>query len=319
MKTSDDPPPISSQQPFLLGANLPWVRYGCDFGVNRWNAGGLSRDRDRNPLRSLLSELAARGVTALRWFVFCDGRSGIDFDTGGTPVRLQPSVRDDFHCALEVGSGAGLRLVPVLFDFTWCGPRRTVNGVQLGGRAAVWRDRSLRGRLLDAVIRPFAAEFADDPRVLAWDLMNEPEWATRGLGAWRPWRSLTVTAMRELLGALGRILRAEGAQALTVGSASARWLPLVKPLGLDVYQPHWYDHLDASAPLADPVAAIGLDRPAWLGELPTRSSRHAPDRIFHIARDAGYAGAFFWSVMADDRYTDLSAARDALERWGGRA
>jgi hypothetical protein len=317
--TSDDRPAVSDRQPFLLGANLPWVRYGCDFGVNGWNAGGLSRAPDRDRLRTILSDLAARGVTALRWFVFCDGRSGIDFDAAGTPVGLQPSVREDFHRALEIGNDAGLGLVPVLFDFTWCGPARMVNGVQLGGRTVVWRDRALRERLLDRVVRPFANEFAGDSRVLAWDLMNEPEWVTRGIGTRRPWRTLPVMAMREWLGALGDILRAGGAQVLTVGSASARWLPLVAPLGLDVYQPHWYDHLDASAPLARPVAGLGLDRPAWLGELPTRGSRHSPDRIFAMAREAGYAGAFFWSAMADDRYTDLSAATGALDRWAGRA
>jgi hypothetical protein len=317
--TSDEGPAIPVQQPFLLGANLPWVRYGCDFGVNSWNAGGLSRARDLDRLRTLLADLAARGVTALRWFVFCDGRSGIDFDAAGRPLGLQGSVPDDFQCALEIVSGTGLRLVPVLFDFTWCGPARTVNGVRLGGRTVVWRDRALRERLLDRVVRPFAAEFAGDPRVLAWDLMNEPEWATRGIGTWRPWRSLTVSAMRELLGALGGVLRSHGAAALTIGSASVRWLPLVKPLGLDVYQPHWYDHLDAAAPLAHPVASLDLDRAAWLGELPTRRSRHAPDRIFEIAREAGYAGAFFWSAMAEDDYTDLSAATEALDRWTGRA
>jgi hypothetical protein len=316
---SDERPAVPDRPSFLLGANLPWVRYGCDFGVNGWNAGGLSRRRDHDRLRALLSDLAARGVTALRWFVFCDGRSGIDFDAAGTPERLQPSVPEDFHQALEIGRGAGLHLVPVLFDFTWCGPARMVHGVRLGGRTAVWRDRAFRERLLDCVLRPFAAEFAGDPRVLAWDLMNEPEWVTRGIGTRRPWRTLPVTDMREWLGDVGGILRAAGARALTVGSASARWLPLVTPLGLDVYQPHWYDHLDAAAPLAHPVARLDLDRPAWLGELPTRGSRHTPDRIFQIAREAGYAGAFFWSAMAEDRYTDLRAATQALERWGGRA
>jgi hypothetical protein len=313
--TSADPPPDAAAAGFLLGANLPWVRYGCDFGRNAWNAGGLSRRNGRDRVQALLSDLAARGVTAVRWFVFCDGRSGIDFDAAGAPLSLQTPAIDDFSCALELAEAAGVQLVPVLFDFTWCDAPRVINDVCLGGRAAAWRDPALRAKLLDAVVRPFAARFAGHHAVVAWDLMNEPEWVTRGAGTTRLWRSLSVMEMQELLSGFAAILRAEGARTITVGSASARWLWLVKPIGLDVYQPHWYDHLDSDAPLARPLAALDLDRPAWLGELPTRRSRHSPDRIFRIAQEAGYAGVFFWSAMADDDFTDFAAATAALDRW----
>lgn len=300
---------------FLIGMNLPWVRYGCDVGSNAWNAGGLRHAADRERVRTVLVELAARGVAAVRWFIFCDGRSGIDFDAGGAPLRLQSSALDDFSCALELVQSAQLRMVPVLFDFTWCARRRVINGVPLGGRAALWRNPVLRERLIDTVIRPFAAVFASHDAVLAWDLLNEPEWVTRGAGTRRLWRSLSIARMQRLLGALSASLRAEGARAITVGSASARWLWLVKGLGLDVYQPHWYDHLDRTAPLAQPVASLDLERPAWLGELPTRLSRHPPDTILRIARDAGYAGAFLWSALADDGHSDAGAAWTALDRW----
>jgi hypothetical protein len=100
-----------------------------------------------------------------------------------------------------------------------------------------------------------------------------------------------------------------------VGSASARWLRLVRGLGLDLYQVHWYDRHDRRAPLATPVSALGLDRPAILGEFPTRGSAHAPEQILAIAARAGYAGALAWSALATDEATDGPAASRALTRF----
>jgi len=95
--------------------------------------------------------------------------------------------------------------------------------------------------------------------------------------------------------------------AATVGSASARTLPLVEGLGLDVYQAHWYDRLDRKAPLDRPVASLGLDRPLILGEFPTRGSRRMPIEIVEIARQNDYAGALAWSVLSADGVTDHPA------------
>jgi hypothetical protein len=91
-----------------------------------------------------------------------------------------------------------------------------------------------------------------------------------------------------------------------VGSASTRWLALVQGLGLDFYQPHWYDRFEAVAPLATPVADLACDRPVVLGEFPTRGSRSDPEVVLTTARRAGYAGALYWSVMADDSATDFT-------------
>src|SRR5690606_5971033 len=78
-------------EPFSVGVNLPWRRYGCDFGTNAWRIGGLT-GHDAAPIRRALEEAADAGATVVRWFVLCDGRAGIDFTPDGWPVRLQPGV-----------------------------------------------------------------------------------------------------------------------------------------------------------------------------------------------------------------------------------
>jgi len=54
---------VTDRAGFVVGANLPWLRYGGDFGANAWSPqGGLaSRGRDGG-LDERLHLLRARGV-----------------------------------------------------------------------------------------------------------------------------------------------------------------------------------------------------------------------------------------------------------------
>jgi hypothetical protein len=304
----------SSQLP-MLGVNLPWVRYG-EFGANAWQpAGGLSRRDDLDALATMLGEFRALGVQALRWFVLCDGRAGIRFGRDGEPMGPDDSLYRDFDAALALIRRAGLQLVPVLFDFTWCAPQKVVNGVQTGGRRQLLARAADRAALIEAVVDPLLARYSGEPSIIAWDVMNEPEWATRRVGTYVPWHGLSISTMREWLGALVRTVHSRTRHWATIGSASAHWLWLVQGLGLDVYQTHWYDHLERRAPLATALASTTLDAPAWLGECPTRGSRRTLDDIIATAAASGYTAVFVWSALAHDASTDATAARDALTRW----
>lgn len=305
----------AADRPFLIGVNLPWVEYG-EFGRNAWHPdGGLTRRADLARVASTLRTIAAYGVKAVRWFVLCDGRAGIRFDGTGTPQGPDDSLFEDVGTALDLAADAGVQVVPVLFDFLWCSPRRVVNGVRLGGRAACFRSLRQREALAARVVAPLLDRYGDSPAVLAWDVMNEPEWATWRVGTWNPWRSVGVGTMRRWLGQLIELVHGHTRHAATVGSASARWLWLVRDLGVDVYQPHWYDRLDRQAPLTRALLDARLDRPAWLGEYPTRHSRASIEQVLDRARGAGYAGAFAWSVLAHDDASDFAAAGPALARW----
>ena len=104
-------------------------------------------------------------------------------------------------------------------------------------------------------------------------------------------------------------------QPVTVGLASARGLDLVRDAGLDFYQVHWYDKHERETPLRRDVREMTLDRPVVLGEFPTRGSRFTMDEILRIASQAGYSGAWFWSINGEDEASDGEAAIDGLRRW----
>ena len=118
---------------FVVGANLPWILYGLDFGANRWRPnGGVAQGDLREPLNRKLAQLAAAGVTMVRWFLLCDGRAGIRFSDNGSPDGLDACVLPDIDAALDATNGHGLRVLFVLLDFHWCKSVQWVNGVQLG-------------------------------------------------------------------------------------------------------------------------------------------------------------------------------------------
>lgn len=252
------------------------------------------------------------GVRQLRWFMLCDGRAGIRFALDGTPLGLDDVFFADVDAAVTAASDRDMEIMFVLLDFLWCARARLVDGVQLGGRAKVLRDAAKRDALLDRVLTPIFERYGGNPHIFAWDIINEPEWATCGLGARRS-SCVRLDTMREFVRATVALVHSHTGQAATVGSAAAHWLDAWRDVGLDFYQTHWYEHLERRAPLARPVHDLGLDRPVVLGEFPSRLPPIELRRILDTARLSGYAGAFFWSVLADDAATDFAAAETALK------
>lgn len=291
------------------GVNLPWLRYGGDFGANAWSPRGGLATRDLDDLHRTLDAAAAAGAQVVRWFVLCDGRAGITFDATGTPRALQPVVLDDFAAALSALQAHDLRMVPVLFDFTWADAPREVDGVTLGGRAHVLRDPVSRHALW-RVVDDLVGVFGHHPGVAMWDLWNEPDWMA---APWRPpTRRVSARRLRQCLGELLLHVRWHASQPVTVGLASTLGLPLCRDLALDVLQVHWYDHLERRAPLARRPHVAWSDAPLVLGEFPTRGSTRLAAHIIAAAREAGYAAAWPWSLRADDNSTDTEATLHAL-------
>ncbi len=305
---------------FQLGVNLPWLDYGQDFGASAWRPqGGVAQADRRERMHEALSRVADTGTGLVRWWLLGDGRSGLRETASGRRVRLDEHLLDDLEAAVEGLRRAGLRVIFVLSDFLWFAAPRLVDGVQTGGRGYLARESGLRAELMGAVFAPVVERWGREPTIAAWDLCNEPEWATLGLGTLDPRQALSRRQMRAFLQDLLATVRSRASQPLTVGLASARWLRFVRGLGLDFYQVHWYDSLDPVTTLVAPVARRRLDRPLLLGEFPTRGAGLAPEAIVERAVEAGYSGALAWSLLATDRATDGALCASTLLEWNKAA
>jgi cellulase (glycosyl hydrolase family 5) len=286
MFTSDDP------DRFIVGANLPWVGYGTDIGASAWYPdGGLSaQPAALDRLERTFARLERDGISIVRTFLLCDARSGVRFDDAGMPLGLDDAVFPDLDTLVAAARRHGIHLMPALLDFHLCKAATIVNDVQLGGRSHVIENPEARTAFIDLVLRPIAERYRDDDAVMAWDVMNEPEWClASGIG---------FVALQDFLREAFGCMRASANQPVTVGCAGIDGLDLVRPIGLDFYQVHWYEKFGWPA-LARPVRALDLnDRSVVLGEFPGRSPFVAD--ILETAKRAGYAGALAWSVLTDD-------------------
>jgi hypothetical protein len=297
---------------FVVGANLPWVNY-IDFGANAWRPqGGLARDPWRAQAQAALTRLRGCGAQVVRWWILGDGRAGIAFDAHGVPEGPDPFFLDDLDAAFHMLEDLGLQVMPVLLDALWCHPPHHVDGVMIGGRSRALLGDEPQRMLLERVIAPILERYGRHPSVWAWDVINEPDLVTRGCWPAVPATAVAANPMRALIGEAVRLAHALAGQPVTVGLGNARHLPLVRGLGLDLYQVHWYDINEWMSPLETPVSAFGLDAPVILGEFPTRNSRRSPAAILGAARRAGYAGALAWSLLAADAFSDADACEAAL-------
>jgi hypothetical protein len=301
---------------FLLGADYPWVSYGNDFGSNAWGSYGV---HSGGSYAADFADMKAKGVHVVRWWVFADGRAGINFAGDGTPLGVQPVVYSDLDQAVALARENGIYLDLVLFDVSLLSNPTSIGGVQMGGHADVIANPTKRAALINNVVGPIAKHFANEPAVLSFELMNEPEWGISDLpqpAVNSSYNAVTMAQFWAYASSASQMIHFYSTSQVTVGSAALKWNKVwtnafaakkgLQALNLDFYQTHYYQWMDCCStandpelgtttwsPLTQSVAALGLDRPIVVGEIhtPTGSAGTQLDQI--VAN--GYAGAWAWS------------------------
>ncbi len=317
--------PVSEE--FLLGANYPWVNYGQDFGRSPGGARGVSTPDTRKIVAGDFARMSAAGIRFVRWFLFCDGRSGFSISKG-IPTGPDDLLFMDVAAALELGQQFGLRLCFSLIDYPWMQNR--------GDPLATLPNQNVlkfpagREALLERVLFPLFEEFRAHSALMAWEIVNEPEWAIREFVR-SPEAAMHFADFTAFVRELADAVHESSQAKVTLGSARILWVRAWSDLALDFYQAHYFPHTER-AQIADLAALLralrpqeNLDRPLWLGALPARNPG-MPEYSFEAALDtckeAGLAGAALWRWRkpgpgsADENYGtfDPQALRGWLQR-----
>ncbi len=212
-----------------------------------------------------------------------------------------PSVYTDFDAALALADQDDLAYDFVLFS----SPTAVPSG---------WFSDPVQRQKLADVLAPLFDRYKNNPHILAWEIVNEPEW-----DIWN--NKVSQGDVQATVKLLANTVHAHTQTAVTVGSANLEGMLMWENTdsGLDFYSPHWYDPMDSGLACArctdvpTITATYSLDsKPIVLGEFYASPSVDALQR-FKDFRTKGYAGAWAWSLFSDkttDKFSiDLSAVK----------
>jgi hypothetical protein len=325
---------INGNTGWLLGANLPWIKCGGDFGGNIWGAYGIgSTDppSQQEPLsgqalRTAFQAMQTAGVNVARWFLFFDGRAGIIYEsTTGSPTGLDAVILGDLDAAVSIAKVYGIKIVFVLISFDWMFSKLQPDDIT-GGRSNILKSTAMQDALIRNVFVPVFQRYAANDSVLAYDVANEPEWGLTGGNLPAPrainGRTFDPVSLDDFTHFATQVSAAEQqyapAQYVTLGSARAKWVGNWQNVGLDFYQFHYYPGTEGNRTLAEVLADLptGLNLPVWLGEIPANV---AGDSDFmrvtlEAAYSSGLAGAAPWPIRdVGDGYG--AANTDALRQF----
>jgi hypothetical protein len=287
---------------FMYGVNYAWQNFAADFG-----GGSSGITATKSTIQTQLQTMSQNGVNVVRWWVWPNfSGGGVTFDGSGTPTGLGGTTVTDLETALTLADQYGIYLMLTLFSFD--NFKSSINPSSQN-MATLGVDATKRAALVDKVVRPFAraaAQSAHADRVIAWDVINEPEWAVTGASlyggdeAFDPddtCTPVTHAQMETLLKDVITGLRAESEALVTVGAAAMKWRHAWTKLDQDFYQFHIYDWIQSYWPYDKTPAEYGMDdKPIVMGEFPPDglSGGITYTKLLDSWYANGYAGALTW-------------------------
>ena len=307
---------------FINGVNIPWNQYASDFGTNYLH-GNLY---DSTWFETAFTKFQTYGINCARVWIHNDGNTSPTIDTttgyvtGLDPVVLA-SMDDMFKRALR----HHVMIIPSLWSFNM-----TNNDYALGANGGMHADLiqdtlKTRSYITNALI-PLVQHFANQCNLLAWEIINEPEWSMNVPSGGTQTQVVAASDMQCLVGMCAEAIHKNSTKMVTVGSATLRynsdefsvsspcygnyWKDAAiqsaynKPQAfLDFYEVHYYDWMNSVISF-DPYKSgcqasfWELDKPTLIGESQGNSTKHSPTTMLYNAFTGNYAGVLFWSYNA---------------------
>jgi hypothetical protein len=200
-----------------------------------------------------------------------------------------------------------------IFSFDNFRPTRMESQLKVRGITPIVTDDAKRKALMDTVVAPLARAVEMSPhakRMIAWDIINEPEWAITGASmyggdpAFDPQTDLSAVThaqMEKFVGDTLATLRANSKALITVGATAVKWKSAWSKLDLDFHQFHMYDWINMYWPYDKKPMDYGLDdKPVVMGEFPMAGLTGVSySKLVETWFGSQYAGALGWA------YTDM--------------
>ncbi len=300
---------------FALGYNFPWYKYNYDFGDDR----SANVVGSLNVLDGQFADLRTYGTRVTRWYIFNDATRYPAFDLQGRVVPLPATFFENFDAMLELAAKHQVYLIPVLFDSVIAKRGRDGRAPQ----STIVTDPAVRQSYLDGVLRPLLQRYGRHPHILAWSVMNEPDWPA-GFTNDRAYVRIPPSSLREFVQHHAQYVHQYTIQAVTLDVGGFPWLDRWRDLGLDLYLVHWYPWIDRSygaqfSPYNRTADTANVDKPVVIAEFPLQSTPYSVQHSLDTFYANGYAGALAWCYPNNvDEYCDYNAysnSRETIRAW----
>ncbi|MCW2921723.1 MAG: hypothetical protein JWL76_1597 [Thermoleophilia bacterium] len=261
---------------FALGANLPWIDRGCDFGCGRTR--GVRANRDK--LDVIFRDMSRRGVRVVRWELFPNDAWQVQRTADGTPTAVNPAVVFDMEVALTLAERNDVFLLPVLFPDPDSIPRS-------------WITDPAQSAALGAALRPLFARYRNHHHLFGWEVVTGAERLADTALATREQLRLHAAGIIEPLRA------AAPTKNILIGPSDITRIDVWTGLRVDAYDPQHITTMSGDAcatcrAAADVRAAEAADAPIMIGGFDAPSDDAASTALDAYVRQ-GYAGALAWS------------------------
>lgn len=335
---------IRCEKRFMYGVNYAWSSFAGDFGgISAWSQQGVSGAKAARTTD--LTDMKNNGVDVVRWWMYPDlGGDGVKLDSSKTPSGLGSTVVDDINAALDIAASLDIHIKLTLFSFDSFWADYSNSGLTFSSLQPIAIDASKRAALIAKVVVPIAQAVEASPnkdRMIAWDVINEPEWAISGSDPYgdqafdpnttgsngQTMATVTFAQMETFVKDVVTALHGASSAPVTVGSAAVKWGKAWSQVGLDFYDFHWYGWVDQYYPHTNPPSYYKVDdKPVVVGEFPLVPASDTTGQSFggisygKLMDDffaQGYAGAQGWAFSETSSAFNWSTAKANVKAWAG--
>ncbi|MCS6823338.1 MAG: cellulase family glycosylhydrolase [Cytophagaceae bacterium] len=289
--------------------NIAWNNYGWDFGNN---AAGYGGGNGYDPLwwENTFNDIKLHGGNCVRIWIHCKAEHNPLFNSSGFCTGLNTNFFNHLDDLLLRAENHNLMVIFCLFDFMLADV----------GRHDLIKDVHKTQAYINNALKPMVQRYAGKCNLLAWEIINEPEWIMSGVpGAGNhAGAPVTISEMQRFVGMCASVIHRNSSKYVTVGSTSIKWNSTVTPAVqnywtdamlrnatsddpfayLDFYQIHYYDWMGNSlSPFATLKSYWQLDKPVLIGETGDNGNYNFQQQ-YNLSYQNGYAGTLMWAYKS---------------------